>query len=132
MGQQQLLLIVLGVIIVGIAVVVGINVFTASSLEANKSALVSDLQTIASMSQQYYRKPIAMGGGGNTFTGWTVPNALTRTANMYADVVATVAAQTISLVATGTEDGSDGSKGTVTLYINPNSIDSVKFSANYQ
>ncbi len=32
MGQQQLLLIVLGVIIVGIAVVVGINVFTASSV----------------------------------------------------------------------------------------------------
>ena len=29
MGQQQLLLIVLGVIIVGIAVVVGINLFTA-------------------------------------------------------------------------------------------------------
>lgn len=132
MGQQQLLLIVLGVIIVGIAVVVGINVFTASSLEANKSALVADLQTIASMSQQYYRKPTAMGGGGNTFTGWTVPSALTRTANMSADVVATVAAQTVSLKATGTEDGSDGAKGTVTLYINPNSIDSVKFSSGYQ
>jgi type II secretory pathway pseudopilin PulG len=132
MGQQQLLLIVLGVIIVGIAVVVGINVFTASSLEANKSALVSDLQTIASMAQQYYRKPTAMGGGGNTFTGWTVPNALIRTANMSADVVPTVAAQSVSLVATGTEDGSNGNKGTVTLYINPNSIDSVKFSDNYK
>jgi Tfp pilus assembly protein PilE len=132
MGQQQLLLIVLGVIIVGIAVVVGINVFTASSLEANKSALVADLQTIASMSQQYYRKPTAMGGGGNTFTGWTVPNALQRTANMSANVVANVAAQSVNLVATGTEDGSDGAKGTVTLYINPNSIDSVKFSAGYQ
>ena len=134
MGQQQLLLIVLGVIIEGIAVVVGINVFTASSLEANKSALVSDLQTIASMAQQFYRKPTAMGGGGNTFdggTGWNVPSSLTRTANMSADVVATVAAQTVSLVATGTEDGSNGSKGTVTLYINPNSIDSVKFSDNY-
>jgi len=132
MGQQQLLLIVLGVIIVGIAVVVGINVFTASSLEANKSALVADLQTIASMAQQYYRKPTAMGGGGNTFTGWTVPSALQQTANMSANVSATVAAQSISLVATGTEDGSDGSKGTVTLYINPNSIDSVKFSSGYQ
>jgi Tfp pilus assembly protein PilE len=132
MGQQQLLLIVLGVIIVGIAVVVGINVFTASSLEANKSALVSDLQTIASMAQQYYRKPTAMGGGGNTFTGWTVPSSLKRTANMSADVVATVAAQTVTLRATGTEDGSDGSKGTVTLYVNPNSIDSVVFSSNYQ
>jgi hypothetical protein len=84
------------------------------------------------MAQQYYRKPTAMGGGGNTFTGWTVPNALIRTANMSADVVPTVAAQSVSLVATGTEDGSNGNKGTVTLYINPNSIDSVKFSDNYK
>ena len=72
MGQQQLLLIVLGVIIVGIAVVVGINVFTVSSANSNRDAVISDLTTLAAMSQQYYRKPTAMGGGGNTFTGWQI------------------------------------------------------------
>ena len=41
MGQQQLLLIVLGVIVVGIAVVVGINLFNASAEEANKDGIVS-------------------------------------------------------------------------------------------
>jgi len=129
MGQQQLLLIVLGVIIVGIAVVVGINVFTASSLEANKSAVVADLQTIASMAQQYYRKPTAMGGGGNSFTNWTVPTALTKTANMSANVTLTTAAgDVLELLATGTEDGSTGSKITVTLFATQNSIDSVKFA----
>ena len=71
MGQQQLLLIVLGVIIVGIAVVVGINVFTASSVEANRNALIGDATNLASMAQQYYRKPTALGGGNQTFTGWT-------------------------------------------------------------
>ncbi len=45
MGQQQLLLIVLGVIIVGIAVVVGINVFTASSA-LSKRALIFSFPTI--------------------------------------------------------------------------------------
>ncbi len=128
MGQQQLLLIVLGVIIVGIAVVVGINVFTASSIEANKSALVADLQTIGSMSQQYYRKPTAMGGGGNTFTGWTVSPSLVKTANMSADLVAVVAAQTIQLTATGTEDGSTGSKITVRMDFTPSAIDTVIFT----
>ncbi len=129
MGQQQLLLIVLGVIIVGIAVVVGINVFTASSLEANKSALVSDLQTIASMAQQYYRKPTGMGGGGNSFTNWTLPPALTRTANMSSDVTVTTAAgDVLELVATGTEQGSGGTEITVTLYADQNNIDSVKFA----
>ncbi|MDZ7766193.1 MAG: hypothetical protein U5K00_17525 [Melioribacteraceae bacterium] len=48
MGQQQLLLIVLGVIIVGIAVVVGINVFTASSAAANRDAVISDLTNLSS------------------------------------------------------------------------------------
>ncbi len=128
MGQQQLLLIVLGVIIVGIAVVVGINVFTASSLEANKSAMVADLQTIGSMAQQYYRKPAAMGGGGNTFTGWTVANSLKTTANMSTAVSATVAAQKVTLVATGTEDGNDGSKVQVTMVFLPSEIDTVYFA----
>jgi len=129
MGQQQLLLIVLGVIIVGIAVVVGINVFTASSLEANKSAMVADLQTIGSMAQQYYRKPTAMGGGGNAFTGWTVPNSLKRTANMSADVTLTIVdADNITLLATGTETGSDGSNVQVTMKFTPTEIDTVYFA----
>jgi len=128
MGQQQLLLIVLGVIIVGIAVVVGINVFTASSLEANKSAMVADLQTIGSMAQQYYRKPAAMGGGGNSFTGWTVPTSLKKTANMSADVSAAVNAQDVTLTATGTENGSDGSKVQVIMKFTPSAIDTTYFA----
>ena len=51
MGQQQLLLIVLGVIIVGIAVVVGISVFTASSSSSNQDAVISDLQNISANAQ---------------------------------------------------------------------------------
>jgi hypothetical protein len=81
MGQQQLLLIVLGVIIVGIAVVVGINVFTASSEEASKDAVVADCTTIGAMAQQYFRKPTAMAGGGNSFVDFAVPAALVENAN---------------------------------------------------
>ena len=123
MGQQQLLLIVLGVIIVGIAVVVGINVFTASSVQANSDALIADCTNLASMAQQYYRKPAALGGGGNTFTGWTVPANLSQTGNMSAAVTATVDAQQVTLVATGTEDkAAGGAKITVTMVVGPNSI----------
>lgn len=106
MGQQQLLLIVLGVIIVGIAVVVGINVFTASSSQANRDAVISDMTNLASLAQQYYRKPTALGGGGNTFTGWTVPASLDTTGNgIY---TATVAAQSVTLVGNGNEKGNNG------------------------
>ncbi|MDZ7625577.1 MAG: hypothetical protein U5J96_14175 [Ignavibacteriaceae bacterium] len=73
MGQQQLLLIVLGVIIVGIAVVVGINLFNANAEESTKDGIVSDATNLGAMAQQYYKKPTSMGGGGNTFTGWQIP-----------------------------------------------------------
>jgi Tfp pilus assembly protein PilE len=108
MGQQQLLLIVLGVIIVGIAVVVGINVFTASSSQSNRDAVIADLTNLASLAQQYYRKPTALGGGSNSFTGWTVPTQLSQTANMSAAVSATVTATSVTLVGTGTETGNNG------------------------
>jgi len=125
MGQQQLLLIVLGVIIVGIAVVVGINVFTASSATANRDAVVSDLTTLAAMAQQYYRKPAALAGGSNTFTGWTVPATLSQTANMSAAVTTTVAAQTVTLVGVGNENGNDGATVVkVTMVVSPNDITS--------
>ena len=69
MGQQQLLLIVLSVIIVGIAVVVGINMFSASAASSNLEAVSNDLLNLASRAQQFYVKPSGLGGGGNSFTG---------------------------------------------------------------
>ncbi len=69
MGQQQLLLIVLGAIIVGIAVVVGINMFGSSAEQANIDAVRSDVLTLASSAQAFYKKPAMLGGGGNTFQG---------------------------------------------------------------
>ena len=123
MGQQQLLLIVLGVIIVGIAVVVGINVFTASSTSSNRDAVISDLTNLASMAQTYYRKPTALAGGNNTFTGWTVPTQLATTGN--GTYSATVAAQSVTLVGTGNQTGNDGSTSVkVTMVVGPNVITS--------
>jgi hypothetical protein len=75
MGQQQLLLIVLGVIVVGIAVVVGINLFNANAESATQDSLVSQGTSLGAIAQQYYKKPVAMGGGGNSFTP-TAPGAV--------------------------------------------------------
>ena len=121
MGQQQLLLIVLGVIIVGIAVVVGINVFTASSEEASKDAVVSDCTTIGAMAQQYYRKPTAMAGGGNDFTGFTVPAALVTNAN---GSYAASGASANSVVITGTPADPDYA-WTIVTTITKDSVNSV-------
>ncbi|HTR81462.1 MAG TPA: hypothetical protein VMM58_07505 [Bacteroidota bacterium] len=71
MGQQQLLLIILGVIIVGIAVAVGITMFQDNAVDQNRSAVIADLTTLAAKAQQYYAKPTSLGGGGNSFVGLT-------------------------------------------------------------
>lgn len=111
MGQQQLLLIVLGVIIVGIAVVVGINVFTAQNTNSNRDAVTSDLTTIAAQAQQYYKKPAALAGGGNSFTGFTIPANMQKNAN--GSYTATVTATEVTLVGKGTTTLTAGGTDTV-------------------
>ncbi len=106
MGQQQLLLIVLGVIVVGIAVVVGINLFNANAVSSNRDGVVSDLNNLGAMAQQFYKKPTSMGGGGNTFTGWTIPLELDTTAN--GRYSASVAAQSVTITGIGNEKNDEG------------------------
>ena len=69
MGQQQLLLLVLGIVIVGLAVVVGIQAFGENQKKANSDALVNDVVRIASDAQAWNLKPTAFGGGNGAFTG---------------------------------------------------------------
>ena len=69
MGQQQLLLVILVTIIVGIATVVAINTFSSAADSANVDAARQDALSIAAAAQQYYMKPAALGGGNQSFTG---------------------------------------------------------------
>jgi hypothetical protein len=119
MGQQQLLLIVLGVIIVGIAVVVGINLFNANAEEAAKDGVVSDNTNLGAMAQQYYKKPLSMGGGGNSFTNFVLPAGLVTTANgSYA--ISTPGDQQI--IFTGTPTAGNGYGWTVVTTVTPTAI----------
>ncbi len=65
MGQQQLLLLVLGMVIVGIAVVAGIQAFSEGKAKADRDAAVSDAMRLISDIQAWKLKPSAFGGGAN-------------------------------------------------------------------
>ena len=69
MGQQQLLLVILVTIIVGIATVVAINTFGSAADSANVDAVRQDLASIAASAQGFYMKPAMLGGGGRSFDG---------------------------------------------------------------
>ena len=72
MGQQQLLLLVLGIVIVGLAVVVGIQAFSENQQKANLDAMVNDGVRIASDLQAWSLKPQAFGGpAAGTDAPWT-------------------------------------------------------------
>ena len=107
MGQQQLLLIVLGTIIVGVAVVVGINMFTTGAVNAERDALLQDVNNIASSASSYWRKPAALGGGARDFTGVTSVvtfGADSSNANGVFTMNVTSATQ-FTLTATGANEG---------------------------
>lgn len=71
MGQQQLLLVILVTVIVGIASTVAIQVFSSMADEANKDAARQDMVTIAANAQAFFHKPTALGGGSSDFTSMT-------------------------------------------------------------
>ena len=65
MGTQQILLIVLSVIIVGIAVAVGITMFNAQSVNSNRNACIADMNNFAASALAFYKTPISHGGAGS-------------------------------------------------------------------
>lgn len=81
MGQQQLLLIILGVIIVGIAIAVGLSMFSAQSISSNKDAIINDLNNLFANAYQYRIRPKSMGGGGGEYTGYAIPATLSSNEN---------------------------------------------------
>jgi len=62
MGQQQLILLVLATVIVGIAIIIGIRAFTENGIRANSDAMVQDMVRMASDAQAWKQKPAPFGG----------------------------------------------------------------------
>lgn len=71
MGSQQMFIIVIGVIIVGIGMVVAIGIFGSQNDQANRDAVAIDCLRIAVAAKGYYNRPGILGGGENSFNGIT-------------------------------------------------------------
>jgi hypothetical protein len=114
MGTQQLLLIVIGVVIVGIMIAVGIFMFRDQSAATNRDAMSNDLVALATAAQKYNRRAATFGGGGGTFNNMTMRNLTTRPANsngsyrLIPDPVP-VGQTFVTIIGTGMETGNDGS-----------------------
>ncbi|MBI1806953.1 MAG: hypothetical protein HYR76_07880 [Ignavibacteria bacterium] len=76
MGQQQLLIIILGVIVVAIAIGVGILFFTSHNISSNKDGIVSEMMVLSRLAYGYKLRPVPFGGGGNYYTGFIIPSKM--------------------------------------------------------
>ncbi len=103
MGSQQLLLIIIGVIVVGIVIYAGINIADNYYKSANREQLISTMHDLGIMAQQHYKKAYEQGGGGGSYSGWDIPQELRKTSA--GEIKAVVQADRINFEATGTEIG---------------------------
>ena len=71
MGQQQLLLLVMAAIIIGLAVMGAILLFQDNASDRNRDAILSDLLHLTARAHEYYRRPAIFGGGQGSFVGLT-------------------------------------------------------------
>jgi len=72
MGQQQLLLLILVTILVGLATVVAISTMQESRANANYDAVRQTILDASTRAQGYYMKHESMGGGGKSFQDITM------------------------------------------------------------
>jgi len=111
MGQQQLLLIILGVIIVGIAIAVGLSLFSAQSVQSNRDAIINDLNNLAAQAYQFRIRPSSMGGGQGDYTTFTIPSKMKT--NQNGTYTATNTTNTIVFTAVSAQNASNSIKVTI-------------------
>ncbi|MFN0157069.1 MAG: hypothetical protein ACKVRP_03235 [Bacteroidota bacterium] len=123
MSQQQILLIVLAILIVGSAVAIGLIVFNDQSAAANRDGLTSDLLRLSVRARAYYLRPKNWGGGEKSFEGLTIDYLTNQPKNANGEYsVIVVEPEHAVLQGEGISIGSDGNPIKVTLIVFADSI----------
>lgn len=122
MGHQQLLLILLGTIVVIVAIVIGLTLFTTSAVETNRDQLISDLNYLSADAQSYYKKQAEYGGGDGSFTGWEITDFYKNYESGKIKAKIKSGGNEVKITANGTEIGRNGKKVKIVASVKPTSI----------
>jgi hypothetical protein len=128
MGQQQLLLVILGVIIVGFAIAIGISLFGAQSVSSNRDAMINDINHLAMVAYQFRISLRSQGGGQGEYTTFVIPLQMRNNSNgLYS--VANAQMNTLTFKATSVNDASN----TITVTVDSNGrLGSMTFGGDFQ
>ena len=120
MGQTQLLLIILAVLLVGVAIFVALSMFSANAVENTRNSIVVDLQTFSAKALAYYYKPATQGGGEKSFSGVTIRQIAGLSENINARYyIENAQADQCVIVGIGKIVASDGDSVKVRITVSP-------------
>lgn len=78
MGNQQIIMIVLGTIVVAIAVAVGISMFHGYYNDSLATEMESALMEAATFSIEKFHEPKTLGGLAGSMSGFTLPHSMAK------------------------------------------------------
>ena len=118
MGYQQILMLILGVIIIGLSVVVGLTMFTQQMTNINRQSIISDMNIFAGVANAYYKSPANYGGGNRIWNvdamgmwfGHNYDAANNSISNDNGTYIFSADGDVLTVVGTGTQVGNDGSE----------------------
>ncbi|HTP79437.1 MAG TPA: hypothetical protein VMM57_03415 [Bacteroidota bacterium] len=106
MGQQQLILVLLGIMIIGVGIAAGLGLFSTNNSNNNKMAIMQDLNNIAAHAIKYQVRPATMGGGNGSFDGFTIaPNMVSNANASYSTT--SISSNSITVLAVSAIDSSN-------------------------
>jgi hypothetical protein len=130
LGQSQVLLMVLVLVLVGVAIMAAVNAFNEYLASANLDRISVHLSELGVRAQKYYRTPVWLSGGGDSFSGLTataqglaiLTNRPTNDDGTFSILIAGNGTR-VTLQGVGVADGDkDGQNATMTLDVYPDSM----------
>jgi hypothetical protein len=107
MGQQQLLLLILVTIVVGISIRVGLRMVDDQNMQQNRDQLALQAQQIYAVAEQYATKSQRQAGGAGTYTNFTLLRGMTT--SVAGTFTVTVTGTTgLTIIGTGNVKGNNG------------------------
>ena len=106
MGQQQLILITLAIMVVGLAIFAGVRMFDSYQKSNERDALIHQMQVLVLDARKYAAKATSFAGGGGSFSGYRAPENLSITDRFRIYVGATDSA--VTFTGYGGINGEDG------------------------
>ncbi len=106
MGQQQLIIIVLTVIVVGLAIYGALGIFNSYQQSHERDAIIHRMNILVGEAKKYATKPKSLGGGDGSYSGFAPPAKLAVTSDFR--IFTTSGDDWVLFQGFGTTKGEDG------------------------